>query len=431
MGTALVVGNMIGSGIFSLPASLAPYGGISILGWLYTAAGAMLLALVFARLSRRYPRVGGPYAFTRQGFGDFLGFLVAWGYWISIWAGNAAITVSLVGYLKNLFPSVIDNPVMQILAGLVALWAITLINIRGVREAGFTQLVTTLLKLVPLALVTLMGILVLNLDHFTPFNRSGGSGFSAVTATAALTLWAFLGLESASIPADSIQNPQKNIPRATILGTLLASGVYILSTVAVMAILPPGQLARSTAPFAEAAVAVWGPWAGKWIAAGAAISCLGALNGWVLLQGQVPRAVALDGLFPRGFSRLNRQGAPWVGLIFSSLLVTVLLLMNYTRGLVEQFTFIIMLATFTCLVPYIFCSLSELVIYIRNPDRFEGRPLRSLLPLSIPAFLYSVWALTGLERRILLWGCLLLAAGIPLYLWLGKTRRADPKTQDP
>jgi APA family basic amino acid/polyamine antiporter len=308
-----------------------------------------------------------------------------------------------------------------VLVGLSAVWSLTLINIGGVRRAGFTQLITTLLKLVPLLMVIVMGLLYLNRNHFIPFNRSGGSPFSAITATAALTLWAFLGLESASIPADSIRNPHRNIPRATILGTGFTAGIYILSTIAVMGILPADRLAQSSAPFARAAIQVWGPWAGDLIAVGAAISCLGALNGWILLQGQIPRAVALDGLFPRVFSRLNRKRAPWAALIFSSGLVTLLLLMNYSRGLVEQFTFIIMLATFTCLIPYLFCSLSELMIYRRDPRKTSPKRLVTSLVLSIPGFAYSLWAILGLQGRTVFWGILLLTAGLPVY-WLGKSR---------
>lgn len=419
MGTALVVGNMVGSGIFSLPATLAPYGPISIIGWLYTTLGALILALIFSRLSRLVRGIGGPYVYTRRGFGNFPGFLVAWGYWISIWAGNAAITVSLVGYLKVLLPRILAGPIPQVLAGLTAIWCLTLVNIGGIRKAGLTQLITTLLKLVPLLMVIMMGLLYLNQDHFIPFNRSGGSPFSAVTATAALTLWAFLGLESASIPADSIRNPRRNIPRATLLGTGFTAVIYITSTIAVMGILPADRLARTSAPFAQAAIRVWGPWAGDLIAVGAAISCLGALNGWILLQGQIPRAVALDGLFPGIFSRLNRKRAPWIALVFSSSLVTLLLLMNYTRGLVEQFTFIIMLATFTCLIPYLFCSLSELMIYRRYPRKASGKRLVTSLALGIPGFAYSLWAILGLQGRTVFWGVLLLAAGLPLY-WLSR-----------
>jgi APA family basic amino acid/polyamine antiporter len=425
MCTALVVGNMIGSGVFLLPASLAPFGGISIIGWLVTAVGAMMLALVFARLSRLIPRAGGPYAYTRYGFGDFAGFLVAWGYWISIWAGNAAIAVAFAGYLGVFLPGLNGNALLSAGTALAAIWFLTWINARGVREAGILQVVTTILKLAPLAAVGILGLFYLQLENFTPFNLTGGSDFSAITATAAFTLWAFLGLESATIPAAEVKDPERTIPRATISGTALAAVVYILGTVAVMGVLPPDLLARSSAPFADAASRMWGEWAAYAIAAGAVISCFGALNGWILLQGQLPMAAEADDLFPGVFGRRGRSGAPVAGLVVSSLLITILVGMNYSRGLVDLYSFIILLATFTTLVPYVFSTAAELLIFIRERERFNGRRMRGAAGISIVALIYSLWAFTGIEREALIWGTLLLAGGLPVYLLIRGTHPRD------
>ncbi|MFC1529671.1 amino acid permease [Gemmatimonadota bacterium] len=425
MCTALVVGNMIGSGVFLLPASLAPFGGISIIGWLVTAAGAMMLALVFARLSRLVPKAGGPYAYTRYGFGDFAGFLVAWGYWISIWAGNAAIAVAFAGYLGVFLPGLNGNAVLSAGTALAAIWFLTWINTRGVREAGVVQVVTTVLKLAPLAAVGILGLFYVRLENFTPFNLTGGSGFSAVTTTAAFTLWAFLGLESATIPAGEVRDPERTIPRSTIAGTLLAAVVYILGTVAVMGVIPPEILAHSTAPFADAASQMWGDWAAYAIAAGAVISCFGALNGWILLQGQLPMAAEADALFPGVFGRRGRRGTPVAGLVVSSLLITILVGMNFTRSLVDLYSFIILLATFSTLVPYVFSTAAELLIYIREKERFDGRRMRGAAGISILALLYSLWALTGIGREALIWGILLLMSGIPVFLLVRRSRESD------
>ncbi len=418
MSTALVVGNMIGSGVFLLPAALAVYGGISILGWLFTTTGAIFLALVFARLSRMIPKAGGPYAYTRQGFGDFAGFLVAWGYWISIIAGNAAIAVALVGYLAVFWPVLAGNPMLAAIIALVNIWLLTWINALGVRNAGFVQLVTTILKLVPLVVIATLGFLFFDLDNFIPFNLSDKNSFSAITATAALTLWAFLGLESASIPADEVENPERTIPRATILGTLAVSVVYILSTVAVMGVISPAVLAKSSAPFADAASSMWGSWAGYAVAVGAAISCFGALNGWILLQGQIPLATARDNLFPASFKRLSRKGTPVLGLVVSSVLVTLLIAVNYMKGLVELFTFVILLGTLTCLVPYIFTSMAEFMIFIKDRERFSGQKMFGASFIAVFAFLYSLWAIAGSGRDTVYWGFLLLMAGVPVYVWI-------------
>jgi basic amino acid/polyamine antiporter, APA family len=422
---ALVVGNMIGSGVFLLPASLAPFGGVSILGWLFTSAGAMAVALLLAGLARRIPRAGGPYAYTREGLGGLPAFLVAWGYWISIWSGNAAISVAFVGYSATFFPALAQDPALGAGAALGTIWLLTGVNVLGVREAGILQLWTTILKLLPLAALGTLGLLYLNPQHFVPFNASGGSSFGAVTATATLTLWAFVGLESATIPADSVRDPGRTIPRATLLGTGLAALVYISATVGVMGILPASELAGSTAPFADAAARIWGGRAGSIIAVGAAISAFGALNGWILLQGQMPMAAARDGLLPGVFGRVSRRGVPVAGLVVSSVLVTFLIALNYTDSLVEQFTFIILLATLSTLIPYIFSSLSELVMLARDRPRRRGEGVGRRTALAVVALLYSLWAVMGSGRDTVFWGLLLLLAGVPVYAWQVRKRGAN------
>jgi APA family basic amino acid/polyamine antiporter len=420
--TALVVGNMIGSGVFLLPASLAPFGGISILGWLFTSAGAVVLALLMARLARMMPALGGPYAYTRRGLGDLPAFLVAWGYWISIWCGNAAISVAFVGYLAAFFPPLGQVPVLGAGTALAAIWLLTGVNAWGVKEAGVLQIWATVLKLLPLLALGTLGLFYVDTAHFSPFNARGGSPFSALTATATLTLWAFLGLESATVPADSVKDPRRTIPRATVIGTLLTAVVYILATVGVMGILPMETLARSTAPFSDAGTQVWGRWAGSLIAAGAAISAFGALNGWILLQGQMPRAAAEDRLFPPIFARLSRRGTPVAGLVITSVLITGLMALNYTASLVEQFTFIILLSTLSALIPYVFSSVAELAIFVRDRGAFSGERLAGASAIAILALIYSVWAIVGSGRETVFWGLLLLLAGVPFYWWQSRKR---------
>ena len=428
--TALVVGNMIGSGIFLLPASLALFGGISILGWLFTTTGAMLLALVFARLASTVPKAGGLYAYTRIGFGDMAGFLVAWGYWISIWSGNAAIATGFAGYMGFFVPQLSHNPLLAGLTAAGAIWILTWVNSAGVRTAGIVQVVTTVLKLLPLIAVATLGLVFFNRANLTPFNMSGQSALAAITATAALTLWAFVGLESATIPADDVVDPRRTIPRATILGTLSAAVVYILGTVAVMGVLSPASLAKSTAPYADAASLMWGGWASYAIAAGAAIACFGALNGWILLQGQIPLAVARDGLFPSAFARLSKNGTPVAGIVIGSGLATILISMNYTKGLVEEFTFIILLATLTTLIPYVFCSAADAIISLGRAQGTQTRRRLRLLLIPGLAFIYSLWAIGGAGRDTVYWGFLLLLAGIPVYVWERQSHASMRRSAD-
>ncbi len=201
MSTSLVVGNMIGAGIFLMPSALASYGGISILGWFFSAAGALLLAKVFSNLSLMVPnKSGGPYSYSKVGFGDFVAFLVAWGYWISIWVANAAIAIAFVEALSVFIPALEENKVLAVLVGLGAIWFLTWVNSKGIKESGKMQLITTALKLVPLLLIIVGGFLFFDPDNFSPFNLSNESTFGALSITVAMTLYAYMGVESATIP---------------------------------------------------------------------------------------------------------------------------------------------------------------------------------------------------------------------------------------
>jgi APA family basic amino acid/polyamine antiporter len=435
--TALVVGNMVGSGIFLLPASLAAYGGISVVAWLFTAAGAFLLALVFARLGRAYPRTGGPYAYSRRAFGDFVGFQTAWGYWIAAWVGNAAIAVAFVGYLGHFFGTLGDDgtgdKILQVIVAAAAIWLLTWVNVRGVRQAGLVQTATTVLKMLPLAAVALIGLFWLDGGNFSPFNTSGDSNFGAITGAATLTLWAFIGLESATVPAEEIEDAERTIPRSTLWGTGIVAGIYILGTIAVMGVIPPDVLANSTAPFADAAEEMWGSLAGDLVALGAVISAFGCLNGWILLQGQVPYAAARDGLFPKAFGRLNARRAPAVGLVVSSVLLTALMVTNYNTALVDRFTDMILLATLATLIPYAYSAGAHLMLMATDRAAFSGRRLAGDVVVAGLAFAYAAWTIVGAGYKAVSWGYLLLLAGVPVYVWMkwrstpsGATEAAEP-----
>jgi APA family basic amino acid/polyamine antiporter len=420
--TALVVGNMVGSGVFLLPSSLAAYGGISLVGWLFTAVGSFLLAWVFARMARGFPRTGGPYAYGRRAFGDFVGFQTAWAYWIAAWLGNVAIAVAFVSYLGHfvdpLAGSSAGDHVLQALVAGGAIWLLTLVNLRGVREMGAVQVVTTVLKLVPLVAIAFVGIFWMDSANFEPFNASDSSTYSAVSGAAALTLWAFIGLESATIPAQHVRDPERNVARATLIGTTVAAVVYVLGTMAVLGILPAHVLADSSAPFADAASEIWGGWAGDVVALGAIVSTFGCLNGWILLQGQMPYAAARDGLFPQAFGRLNRYGVPATGLVVSTVLLTAFMIPSYNSSTVDRFTDFILLATTTTLIAYVYGAAAQLMLIVQEPARFAGgHPVRETL-IALLASTYAVWALYGAGYRSTAWAVMLVLAGIPFYVWL-------------
>jgi len=422
MTVALVMGNMIGSGIFLVPASLAPYGGLSLAGWLVSTAGALLLAAVFAHLARLDPAAGGPYAYARRAFGDLPAFLVAWGYWISIWTSLGALAVAFVGYLGSVLPFLSRTPAAAAVTAVAAVWVLIGVNAAGVRSAGWVQVVTTILKLVPLLAIAAAGLTRFEPSHFAIAQTDPRGIAAGVSAAATLTLWAFLGLESATVPAGSIQNPERTIPRATVVGTLLTSIIYVASTVGVMSMIPPSTLGQSNAPFAEAARAVWGGWGATIVALGASISAFGALNGWVLLVGQLPLAVARDGLFPRVFARVSANGTPTVGMLIAGVLTTTLVALNYTRGLVDLFTFFILLSTLNTLIPYVFSSLAVFLL----PGARGARGLsRGLALVAALAFVYSLWAIGGAGQETVYWGFLLLVCGLPVYVIVVRMRNVE------
>lgn len=413
--TSLVVGNMIGSGIFVLPAALAKYGSVSILGWVLSAAGALVLAKVFSNFSKIITdKSGGPYAYSKAGFGDFIGFLVAWGYWISIWITNSAIAIAIVGALSFFMPSLASNAMYSIGLSLTFIWLFTWINSKGVKTSGNIQVITTIMKLLPLVFVILLGFFFVQTDNFPSFNLTSESNVSTISMVATLTLFAFLGIESATIPAENIDNPKKTIPKATMIGTLIATAVYILGTVVLFGIVPNNILQESPAPFAEAAELMGGTYAGYFVAAGAAIAAIGALNGWILVSGQIPMATARDKLFPRIFKRLNKSGAPVIGLVIGSVLSTIVMFMNYSESLVDQFEFMVLLTTLACLVPYLFTMAAYLLVVIDKKLALKDQAVP--IGLSIIGFLYSLWAIYGSGSDTVFYGFLLLLLGVPFYL---------------
>jgi basic amino acid/polyamine antiporter, APA family len=430
MATAMVVGNMVGSGVFLLPALLAgvviAYGSSALLAWFVSGTGAILLALVFATMGRTYPRTGGPYVYARRAFGEFVGFQTAWGYWIAAWVGNAAIAIAFVGYTTVLWPGLADSKLGMALLAVGAVWLLTVVNALGVRQGGWVQVATTILKFVPLALIGVIGLFYLEADHFTTFVPAGaGTGratltfFEGITIAIGLTLWAFIGLESATVPAEEVKDPERTIPRATILGTVATTVVYIVATVAVMGIIPLATLQSSNAPFADAAREIFGGNWAKAVGLVGMIATFGALNGWTLLTARISLAAGQDGVFPRSFAKVSGiRRTPVFGLIAAAVLVSCVTLMNYNESLVDQFGFVILLATLTTVVPYAFAAAAELVLFIKEPQRFTRTKFARDSVIALLGLGYAIWAMYATGPEAISKGYLLLMAGIPVYVWV-------------
>lgn len=418
---SLSAGYMIGSGIFLMPTVLAPYGLLGLSSWLITGAGAVLLALVFGNLSRRIPKVGGPYAYTRAAFGDFAGFLIAWSYWISLWIANAAIVIAMLGYLGVFFPALQESFLLSMITGFSILATIIALNITGVKHSGIFQLVTTILKIIPLLAIGVIGLFFIEAQNIPPMNPTGDPTLSVLAVASILTMWAFVGLEAATVPADDVINPAKTIPRALMAAVLIVVAIYFLSSLAVMGIVDGATLASSQAPFADAAVKIWGPWAGYGIALGAVISTLGALNCSVLLSGQMPMAVAIDGLFPKIFGKMSKSATPAMALIIGGILSGGLMIMNYTKGFVAAFTFMIILSTLAVVIPYAFCAMADLAFTLRDKTRARGKLIRDGV-FSVLAFAFSIFLIDGSGEEAVFYGFLLLMAGIPFYVFVTRNK---------
>jgi basic amino acid/polyamine antiporter, APA family len=413
--TAIVVGNMVGSGFYLSPAAVAPYGNLAVLAWVVMGGGAICLGLTFAKLAKLAPATGGPYAYTRMAYGDFPGFLIAWGYWISIWASLPVIAIAFAGAVMDLFPA-LHFRAMAVALTLAAIWGVVLVNLRGVKAAGIFAEITTYSKLVPLAAIALIGLAFIDPSRLADFNPSGASLFTASAALAPLTMFAYLGLESATVPAGDVEDAKRTIPRATVLGIGIAALLYVLGTVAVMGLVPREQLVHSVSPFSDAARAMWGSPGALAISIAVILSSIGALNGWTLLMGQVPMAAAQDGLFPRFFGQLSPRGVPAVGTIVSATFATALVLIQGlgAPGFAAFYNLVVGLSTMAAVIPYAFCALaSGLVAAHVTGDGFVPRPTL----IELVAFVFAVFTLYGCGAEPVLYGLILLVLGIPVFVW--------------
>jgi basic amino acid/polyamine antiporter, APA family len=416
--TALVTGNMIASGIFLLPSAMARLGSLSLVSWILTTVGSLFLAFVFSKMSTLIPKTGGPYAYAHAGLGNALGFQTAYCYWINAWVGNAAIVLAGVSYLSVFFPGLAD-PKMACLASIIIVWIFTWVNLKGIQTASIVQMTTTIMKLVPIIVIALFGWFFFHADYITKSVNVTSpplSAFDVITQGATLTLWAFIGLECATVPAGSVKNPSRTIPIATILGMSIAAVCYIASSVVIMGMIPNEILQNSLSPFADAAELIFGTW-GKWIIAiGAAISCLGALNGWILIQGQIPMAAADDHLFMKVFAHRNKKGVPSYGLIITSALISALLFLTISPDLVKQYKLIILIATLLTLVSYLYTPVSEIVLLRRGTFPYS----RKSVFVAAVAILYSLWTIVGAGTDVLAYGAIFVLLSIPLYIFVSR-----------
>ena len=433
--TALVVGSIVGVGIFNLPTSLASYGPISLVSMGLTTVGALALAVLFAGLSRRLPADGGPYAYARVAFGNRWGFANAWSYWITAWAGNAAIAVGWVLYVE-VFLNTGHLRLWSVLLVLVGLWVPAAINLSGVRNMDWFQVATSILKFAALAFMATVGLFYITGGNYTPWNVSGESAISAIGGGMALALFSYLGVETAAVAAAKVRDPDRNVPRATILGTLATAVVYMLSLVAVFGIVPTGTLAEASAPFSTAVNTMFGGefW-GNVMAAVVIVSGIGALNGWTMICAEMPHAAAKDGLFPERFKRLSKTGVPAFGIVASTALASIAMVINYLGSDGETvFTTLVLMTGITAAIPYAFSALAQLKWRLTDHRSLETpRFIRDMIVagLSLVFSVLFIWYSRNTGHDFWVYWAPFLMAGGALLLGIPVYRSQRGKMSEP
>lgn len=420
--TAIVIGNMIGSGIFMAPQGLAAASNprTSILAWIITGIGSLLIALSFGKLGAKMPETGGPIVYTKAAFGEFPAFLIAWTYWIGAWVGNAAIVTAFMSYLTYFVPVFGTNRALAFFMSSLILWLFTLINLKGVKEAGIVGIITTALKIVPLIVFAIIAAINFDPAYIGTSSSSEVSGISTLPAAIAITLWAFVGLESATVPAGEIKNPERNVKLSTIYGTLITAIIYIIISVLAMGAMEQSTLAESSAPLADIINKVTGGgWGGNFIAFGAIISTLGATSGWILTTARSGYAAGEDGLFPAIFARIHpRTSTPYMSLIISGVLANILLIMNYVGSLTDAFNFMILLATLAFLPAYTFTAAAEMLLLIKHGLNFNLWNFLKNSLIALLGFAYSIYAIYGTGAQVVMYGFILMLIGIPFYVYM-------------
>ncbi|MFP3023000.1 MAG: APC family permease [Wolbachia sp.] len=411
---ALVISSQIGSGIFMLPISLAPYGAYSLISWMISGAGAVSLALVFATLCAKFPETGGPHVYVKHAFGPTAAFFVGWTYWVISWVSTTALIVVGVGYLTPFFHEDIQS--MRLFLELLLFTIITLINLRGIATAGRVEFLLTVVKVAVLLAIPAAALFFFDRNNFIISEEISNLTTSQILARSTLlTLWCFIGLELATAPAGSVDNPAKTIPKAVVLGTICVAVIYFINNFAIMGLINGNNLANSRAPYVDAIKIMF---SGNWhfiISIIASIFCIGSLNAWVLSSGQVVFGLAEDKLMPQFFARRNKHGSPFWGIIISSVGTAILLILTSNNNFAQQITSIIDFSVISFLFVYLACCFAFLKVIIQERSCYK------LLIGSI-ATTFCCWVILETPVGTLLISSLFTASGIPIYLfWYCKT----------
>ena len=411
---SLVTGSQIGSGVFLLPARLSPYGLLSLCGPLIAGLGAIALSLVFAKLCSWFPKTGGPHVYIQEGFGSTAAFFTGWTYWVISWVSTTVVITASIAYLAPLLGVV--SPVTLLVLQIILLLLVTALNFRGVSVAGHVEFFLTALKFIPLFIIPLIALWFFKSSNFVCSPAVADlSLVESISKVAVIAFWGFIGLESATTPASSVENPSKTIPLAVVAGTTTVALLYIFNSLSIMGVVSGVQLANSATPYADAVQYVFG---GNWhlvISLIASIVCMGTLNAWMLTSGQIALGLTQDGLMPVVFGKKNKYDAPYFGLAISCLGIIPLLILMADKSLTSQISSIIDVTVASFSLVYAFCSVAFLKIVISKRKELKG--IAFPLVYGIFALLFCVWGLWQTSCMELGIATLFTLSGLPLYFF--------------
>ncbi|MGY8828375.1 MULTISPECIES: putrescine-ornithine antiporter [unclassified Pseudomonas] len=425
--TTLVSVNMMGSGIIMLPSSMAQLGAVSLLSWIITAVGSMAIAYCFAQCGIYCHRSGGMSAYTEEAHGKSAFFLCSFLYFLSLAIGNVAIGISAVGYLTPFFPWLGSGAIPLFVGTVGLIWLTTVANFGGPRITGRIGAITVWGVIIPVAGLSLIGWFwfdpaVLK-DAWNPHSLKISD---AIAQSIPLTLWAFLGMESAAQNSDAVENPERNVPLACLFGTLGAAVVYVLSTTVIQGIVPNAELANSSAPFAYVYAQMFNPFIGNIIMGLAVMACIGSLLGWQFTLAQTAKVTADQGMFLKLFGKVTAANAPVIGMIVCGVLQTLLALSTISPNASAQFSKLVNLAAVTNLIPYV-TALSGLLVIMYKARVSAAIYTRNVVVLMV-AMVYCFYALYASGKDAVFGAMLVLALGYLLYGFIAKRFVAEQPT---
>ncbi len=410
---ALVIGSQVGTSVLILPASLAPFGIFSLVGGVISSCGAVILALLFAILCSRFPQTGGPHVYLKKAFGNDVAFFTGWTYWVISWVSTAVVVISAITYLTPLIG--VNNSFICLILQILLLFAIMLLNLKGIGAAGRAEFILTMLKFIPLIVVPVAALYHFDSNNFVIDKQINNLTFSQIIGKVTLlTFWGFIGLESATAQAGSVINPSKTIPRAVVIGTLCVAILYFINSVGIIGLIPPEDLIHSKAPYVDATQIIFG---GQWhilISLIASIICIGTLNAWVLISGQISLGLAQDGLMPSFFAKQNKNGAPIWSLVISCTGILALLISTTNEDLSEQVTDIIDFSVISFLFVYLACSIAFLKLLLTKSEKSS---IYEWL-IALGSIVFCLWIIYETPLKVTIIAISFVLSGIPVYfLW--------------